>query len=410
MSWWQPVNPLHVPAASLRRLLRALAPLWLACGLAQPALAGHSGDINGDAQIGLADLLWGIQTLNGMRTLSEPQAEEGDVAPLVGGYSVPDGSFNLGDVVVLYRLIAGDIMLSFAGVPDNQFNIGDSIGEGRSAYDDLGENYHHETVWSTGYDAGDDANSLNEWLEALQPETYYENNATRDSIFNHAENGAVMADFVAQAQAVVVDSAQTPTGRAGKVTVFLGNNDVCASSQGAMTDPDQFGLQFRAGLQTLADSPATRNARIDVISIPAIYWLWNAKYSSSWCRFVWSFASVCQALLNNANERCVSDASRLDPDNNDYGDGPDSACYHRKEFHIAIRDEYNPKLHDAVQEFHDNGLLPNARYIDIFDVMFQSGDVNDGDCFHPSVAGHALLADTVWCRSPLGSLEAACNP
>jgi len=406
MSWWQPLNPLHVPACGLHRL----APLCFACALAQPALADHTGDINIDTHIDLADLLWGIQALTGTRTLSVPQAEEGDVAPLVGGYSVPDGSFNLGDLVVLYRVIAGDIVLSFAGVPENQFNIGDSIGEGRSAYDELGEVYHHETVWSTGFDAGDTVNTLNERLEQRQPATYYENNATRDADFNKAKNGALMADFVDQAQAVVAAGAQTPTGKAGKVTVLLGNNDVCADSPGEMTDPGLFYQQFRAGLDVLANDPATHNARIDVISIPAIYWLWYAKHSSFACRFVWAVGNVCQALLSGANTGCVSTASELDPDNNNYGDSSGSACYRRKEFHIAIRDDYNPKLHDAVQEYHDNGMLPNARYIDIFDVMFQSGDINDGDCFHPSEAGHAKLADTVWCRSPLGSLDAACSP
>jgi lysophospholipase L1-like esterase len=406
MSWWQRVNLLHTQAACLCRFLRMLAPLSVACALAQPALAGHSGDINTDAHTDLADLLWGIQTLTGMRTLSDTQAEEGDVAPLIGGYSVPDGSFNLGDVVVLYRVIAGDIMLSFAGVPDNQFNIGDSIGEGQASHDDIGA-LHHETVWSTGYDSSDTVNSLNERLEVLQPANYYENNVTRDSIFNHAKSGAMMADFLSQAQAVVAASAQTPTGKAGKVAVFLGNNDVCASSMTAMTDPTLFNQQFRDGLDLLAASPATKNARIDVVSIPAIYWLWNAKYSSTYCRLIWTIGSVCQSLLSSAKDDCASATSRLDPDNDYAGDG--SNCHRRKLFHRAIRDDYNPKLHDAVQEYHDNGLLPNARYIDIFDVMFQPEDVNNGDCFHPSVTGHALLADTAWCRSPLGSLDAACG-
>jgi lysophospholipase L1-like esterase len=405
MSWWQSVNPQCVPACGLRRL----APLCFACALAQPALADHTGDINIDTRTDLADLLWGIQALTGMRTLSEPQAEEGDIAPLVGGYSVPDGSFNLGDLTVLYRVIAGNIVLSFAGVPDNQFNIGDSIGVGEAS-DNTIFSVHHETVWSTGYNGSDSVNSLNERLEALQPATYYENTSTRDSIFNHAESGAVMADFVAQAQAVVAASASVPGGKAGQVTVLLGNNDVCADSLAAMTAPGLFDQQFRAGLDVLANSPATHNARIDVLSLPAIYWLWNAKYSSLGCRIIWAFGSVCQALLSNANEGCVSTASRLDPDHNDYGDSPTSACYRRKEFHIAIRDDYNPKLHDAVEEYRASGQLPNARYTNIFDVMFQSQHINTGDCFHPNVAGHALLADTAWCRSPLGSLDAVCSP
>jgi len=387
-----------------RRCLLACA----ACLLALPVLATHDGDINMDSQLGLADLLWGAQSLANRRVLTLPQQEQGDVAPLVNGYSVPDGSFNLGDVLVLYRVIAGEIVLTYAGVPGNQFNIGDSIGEAEASNNTIGE-AHHETVWSTGYNGGDIVISLNEHLELLQSASYYENTLTRDGLFNHALNGAVMADFATQAQAVVSVSASVPGAAAGKVVVLLGNNDVCASSIGEMTDPVLFEQQYRSGLDVLATSPATQSARIDVVSIPAIYWLWNAKNSSFTCRLIWAFGSVCQALLSGANQGCVSTASRLDPDN-DYGDAPDSACQRRKLFHRAIRDNYNPILHDVLQEYHDNGMLPNARYTDIFDVLFLSEHVNTGDCFHPSAAGHALLADTAWCRSPLGSLDVACNP
>jgi len=405
MSWWRRVTPLHLPTCGLR----ILAPLCFACALAQPTQADHTGDINIDTHTDLADLLWGIQALTGVRTLSAPQAEEGDIAPLVGGYSVPDGSFNLGDLTVLYRLIAGNIVLSFAGVPDNQYNIGDSIGEGEASDNTIGS-VRHETVWSTGYNSSDAVNSLNERLEMLQPASYYENNSTRDAIFNHAESGAVMADFVGQANAVVAASGSVPGGEVGDVTVLLGNNDMCADSLAEITAPALFEAQYRSGLNALAGSPATRNARIDVISIPAIYWLWHAKHSSFTCRFIWAIGGVCQALLSGANTGCVSTASELDPDQNDYGDLPGSACYRRKQLHAAIRDIYNPILQNVLQEYINNGQLPNARYTDIFDVMFESADINTGDCFHPSITGHARLADTAWCRSPLGSLDAACTP
>ena len=76
MSWWQRVNLLHTQTACLCRYLRMLASLCVASALAQPALAGHSGDINTDTHTDLADLLWGIQALTGMRTLSATQAED----------------------------------------------------------------------------------------------------------------------------------------------------------------------------------------------------------------------------------------------------------------------------------------------------------------------------------------------
>lgn len=377
----------------------------------QPAglRAAHDGDINSDSTVDLGDLLWGIQALTGMRMLTVPEQEQGDVAPLVGGYSVPDGTFDLGDVTVLYRVISGDIVLAFAGIPANQFSIGDSIAEGEAATGGIGV-LNHDKVWSTGYNGSDGVNSLNERLEVLDPTTYYENNSARDAIFNHGESGAVMADFAGQASAIVTATASMPGGRAGKVVVLLGANDVCADSEGTMTDTGVFATQFRAGLDVLAASPATRDARIDVLSIPPIYWLWNAKYSSFTCRLIWSFGNVCQSLLSSATDDCASSASRLDPENDYAGDGGN--CERRKRIHRNIRQYYNDEvLRDVLQqEYIDTGELPNARYTDLYDVMFDSTHVNNDDCFHPSLAGHALLADLAWCRSPLGSQDAACSP
>jgi lysophospholipase L1-like esterase len=370
--------------------------------------AAHDGDINSDGAVDPGDLLWGVQALTGVRTLTIAEQEHGDVAPLVDGYSVPDGLFNLGDVAVLYRLIAGEVTPAFAGLPANQFSAGDSIAEGEAATGGIGV-LNHDKVWSTGYNGSDGVNSLNERLAALDPTTYYENDSTRDAIFNHGRSGAVMADFAGQAAAIVADSASVPGGTVGKVAILLGSNDVCAGSEDEMTDTAIFRDQYIAGLEVLASSPATRDARIDVVSIPPIYWLWNAKYSSGTCRFIWFIGQVCQSLLSGANDDCANDTSRLDPDNDYAGDGGD--CLRRKRIHRNIRQFYNNEiLRDVLQGYIASGELPNARYTDLYDVQFNSTHVNNNDCFHPSLAGHALLADSVWCRSPLGVQDAACSP
>ena len=124
-----------------------------------------------------------------------------------------------------------------------------------------------------------------------------------------------MFDFASQAQGVISASAQTPSGTAEMVTVFLGNNDVCAASLNAMTDPGLFEAYYRAGLDVLASSNATRNAQIHVSGLPAIYWLWNAKRNVIWCRvFAWPFVP-CENLLDGAADDCESSTSREDPDN-----------------------------------------------------------------------------------------------
>ena len=295
-----------------------------------------------------------------------------------------------------------------AVVPLNQFNIGDSIGEGEAADGTIGA-AHHETVWSTGYNGSDRVYSLNERFENRDALGYYENNDARDPDLNQAISGAVMADFAAQATEIAAKaSSSTPSGTAGMVTILLGNNDVCAPSLNAMTDPVLFEEQYRAGLDVLANSPATRSSFIHVSSLPAIYWLWNAKYTNSLCRLIiWPFVP-CENLLDKPSDDCASSVSRLDPDNVYLGDGPN--CIRRKTFHARIRDIYNPILRDVLQEYRNNKKLPNAYFIDVFDVQFGDSHVNNGDCFHPSEAGHALLSREEWCRAQWGINDLSCAP
>jgi len=384
-------------------LFRMLATACCLVVCAVPA-SGHDGDINLDGEMDVADLLWGLQGLQGSRTLLPEEECHADVAPLAAGVPEPDGQFNTGDMAVLLRMLFADLTF---GIPGNQFNIGDSIGEGEAAYGVIGEPYH-EVVWSTGYDGGDEVISLNERFERNAPDDYYENNISRDGIFNMAESGAEMVDFVTQAQSVIAAASLTPSGRAGMVTVFLGNNDVCAPSNSEMTDKGVFEAQFRAGLDELAGSDLTRTAQIHVSGIPAIYWLWNAKRDNLLCRwFIWPFVP-CENLLDGPRDDCVSNTSREDPDMIYPGDG--SNCVRRKLFHAAIRDTYNPILRRVLEEYREAGELPNARYIDVFDVRFGSIDVNDDDCFHPSEAGHALLAENEWSRTHWGHPAAVCTP
>ncbi len=385
-----------------RVLLHGL--LFIVCSLVHtPAGAAiHDGDITMDGQVNTVDVLWGVQHLFGTRSLSAEQFTHGDVAPVVFGMPQPDGLFSLGDVVVIFRIALGFFNFSF---PVNQFHIGDSIGEGEAANGTIGQ-LHHETVWSTGYDGSDPVNAFNERFETSTPATYDENNAAQDPLFNHAVSGSVMADFAAQAQDIVNASAQTTAGQASMVSVLLGNNDVCAEDMAGMTEPSFFEAQYRAGLDVLAANPETRHAQIHVSGIPAIYWLWNAKRDNFWCRvFVWPLVP-CQNLLASPLDDCESSISREDPGNVYPGDGPN--CLRRKEFHRIIGDTYNPILRDVLEEYRTSGALPHARYTDIYDVRFGSAHVNNGDCFHPSAAGHALLAEKEWCQTHWGMDDPAC--
>ncbi|MCK5093050.1 MAG: hypothetical protein KAR30_11030, partial [Gammaproteobacteria bacterium] len=76
-----------------------------------PLLGGlPDGDLNGDNIVDIRDVLLGMRILNGQDTITLTQEQilsRGDVAPLVGGVSAPDGQFNAGDLVVIQRMALG---------------------------------------------------------------------------------------------------------------------------------------------------------------------------------------------------------------------------------------------------------------------------------------------------------------
>lgn len=65
------------------------------------------GDLSGDGKVNVADVLIGFQILTGQKALNPVLLSHCDVAPLVGGISNPNGQCNLGDLVVIQRMVLG---------------------------------------------------------------------------------------------------------------------------------------------------------------------------------------------------------------------------------------------------------------------------------------------------------------
>jgi len=365
-----------------------------------PGLAVCWGDLDNDRDADGSDVAKLIADFGRANCATGPPCR-GDISPI----GSPDDVVDASDLAEF----ADDFGRTDCAyhAPLNLFNIGNSIGEGIAADGTIGS-LNHETVWSTGHDPDDTVYSLNERFDDTNPSGFFENNSTRDPTFNHAVEGDEMLDFAIQANAMVTAAGATPSGTVGMVTVFLGNNDVCTDEIGTMTDLYSFEIRYRAGLDVLAASDVTKNAYIHVSGIPAIYWLWIAKRGSFWCRvLVWPNVP-CQELLANPSNDCGSGNSELDPDTIYPDDGPN--CIRRKQFHAVIRDDYNRIIRDVLTEYKAAGQLPNAYYIDIFDIHFDSDHVNSGDCFHPSIAGHEMLAEEQWCRSPWSIDDPVCTP
>ncbi len=67
------------------------------------------GDINGDGDVDIADILLGQEILLGIVSPTSAQLQRGDVAPLVAGVPAPDGVFDIGDLLVIQQKVSQQI-------------------------------------------------------------------------------------------------------------------------------------------------------------------------------------------------------------------------------------------------------------------------------------------------------------
>jgi len=66
-----------------------------------------NGDVNGDGQVDVGDLLLAMRILTGQYIPSQEEQARWDVAPLVNGMPAPDGQNNSGDYLILQRKVLG---------------------------------------------------------------------------------------------------------------------------------------------------------------------------------------------------------------------------------------------------------------------------------------------------------------
>ena len=212
--------------------------------------------------------------------------------------------------------------------------------------------------WSTGSDTRVQSHRLR--LQALSSGTV--------SAYNDARSGAKMADLAGQMQAAVAQKAQY-------VTVLMGANDVCTSSEATMTTVGAFTAQFTAAMETI--TTGTPNAVVYVVSIPNIYQLWEI-YKDSWlARTVWTSAGICQSMLANPGSTAQADVARRA-----------RVSQRNQEFNAALE-----AVCDAYRQCHFDGYA-------VYNFRFVRSDVTTRDYFHPSVSGQAKLAEVTWQVGP----------
>ena len=237
--------------------------------------------------------------------------------------------------------------------PSSMSSLGDSITRGFNAcgfYFDC-----TERSWSTG--TYSTVNSHYSRLLKL-------NSAISGRNYNDARSGAKIADLPAQASTAASRGVQY-------VTVLMGANDACTSSEAGMTSVES----FRASAQTALDTLRTQlpNAKVFVSSIPDIKRLWYIGKDSSSARSAWSSYGICQSMLANPQSTDPVDEDR------------------RNRVRQRVVD-FNAVLAEVCAQ------NVNCKYDGgaVFGYQFVLSQVSGWDYFHPNTSGQAVVADVTW--------------
>lgn len=264
-------------------------------------------------------------------------------------------------VLLLVLLLGGHARPLHATIdyPDSMASTGDSItrayNTGPLRFTDAPAN-----SWSTGTSSS--VNSMYLRILAQNPNISGKN-------YNDAVTGAKMDDLANQVAAV-------NTRQVEYVTILMGANDVCTSSESTMTSVTDFRAQFQTAMDSMASG--SPNARVYVVSIPNIYQLWEILKDKRAARTTWSKWDICQSMLANPLSTREADVDRRE--------------------RVRQRNiDFNTQLAQVCAAFANCRFDNNA----VFNTAFVETDVSDRDYFHPSLAGQAKLALVAWKASGL---------
>jgi hypothetical protein len=241
-----------------------------------------------------------------------------------------------------------------AAYPSSMASTGDSITRG---FNDCSFPYVDcpAASWSTGTSGS--VNSHYQRILAANPAISGRNH-------NDAVSGADMADLLGQVQQAVSQHVEY-------VTILMGANDVCASSEAGMTDVGVFRAQFASAMASLTASLSS--SRVFVSSIPDIYQLFSLYRYDLGANSVWAIAGICQSMLAYPFSNLPGDVARR-------------ARVRQRNI------DYNTQLAQVCAMYLQCRFDGNA----VFNTAFVRSDVTTRDYFHPSVAGQTKLAAVTW--------------
>jgi len=188
--------------------------------------------------------------------------------------------------------------------------------------------------------------------------------------YNDAKSGAKMQDLAGQMTTV-------NSQHVGYVTVLMGGNDVCTSSESTMTSVTDYETQFTAAMNTLTSG--SPSALIFVATIPDVYQLWQLEKDNVTARTTWALFGVCQSMLANPLSTEQADVDRR----------------LRVQQHEMAFNDVLLRICAAYRQCRSDGRA-------VFNTAYTTADISTRDYFHPSLAGQAKLAAGTWAVSYWG--------
>jgi lysophospholipase L1-like esterase len=272
------------------------------------------------------------------------------------GAGLPRWSF-AAIVLLAAALVAPSTVSGRAAYPSAMASTGDSLtraaGTGFLPWTD-----NPGGSWSTGTTSSVNSHYLR--LLALTPKI-------RGKNYNDARSGAKMGELASQMDKAV-------TQKVGYVTVEMGGNDVCASSESAMTPVATYRSQFQTAMDRI--TTGLPSVKVFVASVPNIRHLWALYHDDLAAQVAWATFGVCQTMMANPTSTAAADVER------------------RARVLQRIVD-YNAALEAVCAQYRQCRFDGNAA----FEAQFTKADVIHLDYFHPSLSGQAKLSAGTW---PLG--------
>jgi lysophospholipase L1-like esterase len=238
--------------------------------------------------------------------------------------------------------------------PGSIASMGDSISRGFNACGWFVDCTSRS--FSTGTDSSVNSQYLR--IRAINPAINGHNS-------NDARSGAKVADMPGQAAAAVGQGA-------AYVTILIGANDACTSSESAMTSVTTFRASLDSALSTLKSG--LPGAKILLISIPDLKRLWQVGKESGAARTTWGLFGICQSMLANPSSTSAADAARRD----------------RVRQRVI---DFNGQLVAACAAYGANCKYDGGA---VFGYQFQLSQISGWDYFHPNASGQAVLASVTY--------------